>query len=158
MTQRFPFADDVDLQGRKLERVGDGTERTDGVNLGQLQDATARADYETTSNIPVRTTALTMTETYVFRVQNNTETDLGEATGLVINGSSIPEANRDISRDVVAGQFEFFSFTIPESVFNNLRNNPSNVELDIRFPVVGNIRVADEVASGLVINYWESNV
>ena len=104
MTQRFPFADDVDLQGRKLERVGDGTERTDGVNLGQLLDATARADYETTSNIPVRTTALTMTETYVFRVQNNTETDLGEATGLVINGSSIPEANRDISRGVVAGQ------------------------------------------------------
>ena len=36
MTQRFPFADDVDLQGRKLERVGDGTERTDGVNLSLI--------------------------------------------------------------------------------------------------------------------------
>ena len=72
MTQRFPIQDDVDLQGRKLENVTDGTERTDGVNLGQLQDVMpAVLDYETQSNIPVLTNELT-TETYVFRVQNNT--------------------------------------------------------------------------------------
>ena len=77
MTQRFPFQDDVDLQGSKLERVGDGTELTDAVNLQQLQMATGTsvADYETQSNIPVTTTELT-NERYVVRVQNNTETCL----------------------------------------------------------------------------------
>ena len=157
MTQRFPFKDDVDLQDEKLLRVADGTERSDGVNLGQLQDATGTgvADYETQSNIPVLTNELT-TETYVFRVLNNTETALGEGSALVINGSSIPAANRDISRGVGAGRFEYFSFTLPSNILPNLQNNPRNVETDITFGTGANavtVRVADEVSSHVGVVY-----
>ena len=97
MTQRFPLKDRVDLQTERLLNVAPGTELTDAVNLEQLQMATGTTvpDYETQSNIPVLTTELTA-ETYVFRVQNNTDTALGEATALTINGSPIPAENRDI--------------------------------------------------------------
>ena len=157
MTQRFPLKDRVDLQDEKLLRVADGTDRSDGVNLGQLQDATSVTvpDYNTQSNIQVRTNELT-TERYVFRVQNNTETALGEGSNLVINGSTIPAENRDISRGVGAGRFEYFSFTIPTAVLSNLQRNPNNVEVDITFGTGGNavtVRVADEVSSHVGVTY-----
>ena len=154
MTQRFPLKDRVDLQTERLLNVAPGTELTDAVNLEQLQMATGTTvpDYETQSNIPVLTTELTA-ETYVFRVQNNTETALGQATGLSINGNPIPAENRDISRGVGAGRFAYFSFTIPTAVLSNLQRNPNNVEVDITFPVVGNIRVADEVSSHVGVTY-----
>ena len=156
MTLRNPFQDDVDYQGRKIENLADGTLRTDGVNLGQLQDVMpAVLDYDTQSNIPVLTNELT-TETYVFRVQNNTTTALGEGSNLVINGSTIPAENRDIARGVGAGRFEYFTFTIPSNVLPNLQNNPNNTNVVITFgtgAAAVDVTVADEVSSHVGINY-----
>ena len=153
MTQRFPFQDDVDLQGRKLENVADGTERSDGINLGQLQDATGTgvADYETQSNIPVTTAELT-NERYVVRVQNNTETALGAATTLTLNGFT--PTTLDISRGVGAGRFEYFFFALDQTTqVDTLNRNSNTVDARITFPGIDPIRIADEVTSHVGVTY-----
>ena len=129
MTLRYPLADDVNLQGRKLENVGDGTELTDAVNLQQLQASiVAGPEFITSSDVPPLPQMLQSSPDsegalvqYTMRVTNNTDADTPAFHQFTFN--SIPITVQMSDNTVGAFETDYYTFTLTQQQVTAFINN-----------------------------------
>ena len=156
MSIRYGSRADLDLQGRKSLNVADGTERTDGVNLGQLQDATGPG-FITSSNVPPRPQQLEATDAegnvvrYTMRVTNNTDVDTPAFNQFTFNSFTFTVQMTDNTVPAFETRYYTFNLTQPQitNLINTFGSRTAN-ELVIRYGTGANevdVTVLDDVGS-----------
>ena len=107
-------------------------------------------DYITSSNIPPLPASLDTTTTYTIRVTNRTATALPAANRIEIDSFAILDADiTDLSRGIPAGGTAYWSFTIDQTVLDNIVRNfrdRAALEIRIRFGTTF-VTVLDNVGS-----------